>query len=193
MPAALDQSRHGIDQIKRIVLAMKDFSHPGDTKEHANINRGIESTVTVARNEWKYVADVELDLDEHLPAVPCIPSTINQAVLNIVVNAAHAIADVVEEGQKGKITIRTRATETDAVIEIEDTGGGIPDHIRERIFDPFFTTKEVGKGTGQGLAIAYSVIRERHAGSISVDSAPGRGTCFTITVPLVESTEEVAA
>lgn len=193
MPVALDQSRHGIDQIKKIVLAMKDFSHPGDTKEHANLNRSIESTVTVARNEWKYVADLELDLDETLPAVPCIPSTINQAVLNIVVNAAHAIADVVEEGEKGKITIRTRATEKHAIIEIEDTGGGIPEHARERIFDPFFTTKEVGKGTGQGLAIAYAVIKERHGGSIGVDSTPGRGTCFTITLPLVDSAEEVAA
>lgn len=193
MPAALTQSRHGIDQIKKIVLAMKDFSHPGDTKEHANLNKGIESTVTVARNEWKYVAEVELDLAASLPPVPCVPSAINQAVLNIVVNGAHAIADVVAEGEKGKITIRTRATEADAIIEIEDTGGGIPDDIRERIFDPFFTTKEVGKGTGQGLAIVYAVIKERHGGSISVESVSGVGTCFTITLPLIDSAEEVAA
>jgi signal transduction histidine kinase len=118
--------------------------------------------------------------------VHCSPAEFNQVVLNMVVNAAHAIADVVGDGGKGKgrIRVRTRADNDWAVVEISDTGSGMPAHIQQRIFDPFFTTKEVGKGTGQGLAIAHNVIVDKHGGTIKVSSAPGAGTTFTIRLPI---------
>jgi PAS domain S-box-containing protein len=193
MPVALQESRHGIDQIKKIVRAMKDFSHPGDSKEFVDLNKSIQSTLTVARNEWKYVANLELDLDENLPLVPCVPSAINQVVLNLIVNAAHAIGDVIAEGELGTLRVVTRRTKTVALIRIEDTGCGMSEDVRERIFDPFFTTKEVGKGTGQGLAIVYAVVREHHGGSISVESTPGKGTCFTVSLPLIDFQKEAVA
>ncbi len=192
LPAALDQSADGVEQIKRIVLAMKDFSHPGENREPADLCKAIRSTVTVARNEWKYLADLHLDLDEDLPAVPCVVSSINQALLNMIVNAAHAIDEASPEGAKGDIHIRAFADGPDAVIEIRDSGCGMTEQVRERIFDPFFTTKTVGKGTGQGLAIAYQVIVDLHGGSIRVDSKPGQGSCFTIRLPLTDSELEVA-
>ena len=163
------------------------FSHPGtDEKTNVDINRAIETTITVAKNEWKYVADVETDLDADLPVVPGLPGELNQVFLNLLVNAAHAIADVVGDGAngKGKITFSTRSAGDWAEIRIEDTGGGIPEAIRSRIFDPFFTTKELGKGTGQGLAIAHSVIVQKHGGKLWVNSDPGEGTTFFIKLPL---------
>jgi len=166
---------------------MKEFSHPGsDEKTPTDLNKAIENTVTVARNEWKYVADLATDFDETLPPVLCLPGEINQVILNMIVNASHAIADVVGDGANGKgnITIRTRKMKEWAEIAIEDTGAGIPEEIRQRIFDPFFTTKEVGKGTGQGLSIAHNVVVEKHGGSIDVASEPGKGTTFTIRLPL---------
>ena len=186
MPVALQQSRDGLEQIKKIVRAMKDFSHPGDDMEAVDVNHAIESTATVARNEWKYVAELELNLDPDLPRVICVPSALNQVILNLIVNSAHAIGDVVRDrnGEKGQIRIRTEVRGSDALIEVADTGCGIPRDICDRIFDPFFTTKEVGKGTGQGLAIAHSVITERHNGSINVSSEPGHGTTFTIELPI---------
>jgi PAS domain S-box-containing protein len=186
VPGAIQQSGAGIAQIKKIVQAMKEFSHPSDEMQMVNLNRSIESTVTVAKNEWKYVADVKLDLAEDLPAVACHPSEVNQVILNIVVNAAHAIGDVVktQKDTKGLITIVTRADGADVVVTISDTGGGIPQAIRDKVFDPFFTTKEVGKGTGQGLAIAHRIIVEHHEGSIAFDTEVGRGTRFTIRLPI---------
>ena len=198
VPASLQESRNGLDQVTKIVRAMKTFSHPGDEMEAADINNAIASTATVARNEWKYVADMEFDLDQALPSVVCVPSAINQVILNLIVNAAHAIGDVVrdQDGKKGKITINTSIDGNYAVIVIADTGCGMSKEIRDRIFDPFFTTKEVGKGTGQGLSIAHSVITERHNGSISVDTEPGEGTSFVLRLPLDgqgEETEEAVA
>jgi PAS domain S-box-containing protein len=186
MPDAIEQSGAGIAQIKKIVQAMKEFSHPSDELQLVNLNRSIESTVTVAKNEWKYVAEVSLDLAEDLPLVACHPSEINQVVLNIVVNAAHAIGDVVggQNGGKGRIAIATRAKGDDVIVTIEDTGGGIPDSIRDKIFDPFFTTKSVGKGTGQGLAIAHRIVVEHHEGSIGFESEVGKGTRFIIRLPI---------
>ena len=127
-----------------------------------------------------------MDLDAQMPAVHCSPAEFNQVVLNIVVNAAHAISDVVGDGGKGKgkITVRTRSEGEWAIVEISDTGAGMPPHIQQRIFDPFFTTKEVGKGTGQGLAIAHNVIVDKHGGTIKVASTPGAGTTFTIRLPI---------
>jgi len=190
IPRALSQSREGIGRVTHIVGAMKEFSHPGTLeKQPIDLNRAIDSTVTVARNEWKYVAELELDLDAALPAVPCLAGEFNQVVLNIVVNAAQALTGAQPEGsdELGTIRIRT-AREGDewAVIEISDTGPGMPEGIRSKIFDPFFTTKEVGKGTGQGLAIARSVVVDKHGGTIEAISQGGEGTTFRIRLPLGE-------
>ncbi|MBA3968298.1 MAG: PAS domain S-box protein, partial [Nitrospirales bacterium] len=160
IPAAIQQSLDGAERVSTIVRAMKVFSHPGTTeKKPIDLNQTIESTVTVARHEWKYVADVALHLDPTLPPIPCLPGEFNQVILNLLVNAAHAIEDVVgkAEGGKGTITISTRMQQDWVEIRIADTGTGIPENARHKIFDPFFTTKEVGKGTGQGLAIAHDV------------------------------------
>ena len=187
-PKAILQSIDGIGRISRIVRAMKEFSHPGtDSKTSIDLNKAIESTITVARNEWKYVAEMVTDLDPGLPVVPCLPAEINQVILNMIINAAHSIADSLKQNGsdgKGIITIASRATDNYAQISIGDTGTGIPEDIRSRIFDPFFTTKEVGKGTGQGLAIARSVVVDKHGGTITFDSEVGKGTMFVINLPL---------
>jgi PAS domain S-box-containing protein len=186
IPRALNQSLEGVDRVAKIVRAMKEFSHPAREKTATDLNRAIQSTVTVASNEWKYVAEIEMDLDTNLPSVHCSPAEFNQVVLNMIVNAAHAIADVVGDGGKGKgkIRVRTRPDGEYALVEISDSGIGMPAHIQQRIFDPFFTTKEVGKGTGQGLAIAHNVIVDKHGGTIKVSSSPGAGTTFTIRLPI---------
>jgi PAS domain S-box-containing protein len=187
IPQAIQQSLEGIERVTKIVQAMKVFSHPGmGHKIPIDLNRAIESTITVARNEWKHIAEVALDLDPALPLVPCLPDEINQVVLNLIVNAAHAIADVVDapSTEKGGIAVRTRQEPDGIVLSITDTGSGIPAAIRDRIFDPFFTTKAVGKGTGQGLAIAYDVIVRKHAGTITFDTVEGEGTTFIVRLPL---------
>src|SRR6185295_7978872 len=197
IPRALNQSLEGVDRVAKIVRAMKEFSHPAREKTATDLNRAIQSTITVASNEWKYVAEVEMDLDNNLPSVHCSPAEFNQVVLNMIVNAAHAISDVVGDGGKGKgkIRVKTRPEGEWALIEISDTGAGMPAHVQQRIFEPFFTTKEVGKGTGQGLAIAHNVIVDKHGGTIKVASAPGKGTTFTIRLPIggMKSESEGAA
>ncbi|MEW6660230.1 MAG: PAS domain S-box protein [Thermodesulfobacteriota bacterium] len=188
IPAAISQSLEGVERVAKIVRAMKDFSHPGAAEKQAvDLNKALASTITVAHNEWKYVAEMITDLDPSLPLVPCRPDELNQVFLNIILNAAHAIADVVgrEPAAKGTITIKTRRNGDWAEIAISDTGGGIPEEIRSRIFDPFFTTKEVGKGTGQGLAISHSVIVDKHGGAIDFETEPGQGTTFLIRLPMV--------
>ena len=197
IPHALQQSLEGVTRIAKIVQAMKDFAHPGSNeKKAADLNRAIESTITVARNEWKYVADVETHFDETLPLVPCLLGEFNQVILNMTINASHAIADVVGDGAKGKgkITITTANIANEwAEIRISDTGTGIPPHVRRRIFDPFFTTKDVGKGTGQGLAISHHVIVEKHKGQLSFETEMGQGTTFILRLPLIEPVPEPAA
>jgi two-component system, NtrC family, sensor kinase len=185
IPRAVDQALEGVERVVRIVRAMKEFSHPASEEHGAiDLNHAIENTVLVSRNEWKYVADLETRLDPSLPPVPCFPGEINQVILNLVVNAAHAIADVVgESGQKGKIIVQTRALGQEVEIRVQDTGTGIPEDLRAKVFDPFFTTKPVGKGTGQGLAIAYSVVVEKHRGSITLESTVGEGTTFIVRLP----------
>ena len=187
IPPAIEQTLEGVERIGKIVRAMKEFSHPGQEEKSAiDINKAIESTITVARNEWKYVAEMVTDFDAALPAVPCLPGEFNQVILNLIINAAHAIGDVIDSQstEKGVIRITTRKKENFAEVIISDTGGGIPEAIRQRIFDPFFTTKEIGKGTGQGLAIAHTVIIEKHGGTLNLDSTEGEGTTFTICLPL---------
>jgi len=165
---------------------MKEFSHPG-TKEKVplDLNHAIESTIIVARSEWKYVAELETDFDPSLPMIPCLPGEFNQVILNLIVNAAHAIADVTQKGgpEKGLISVQTRDTADSVEVRIRDTGTGIPEEVRSRIFDPFFTTKEIGKGTGQGLAIARSVVVDKHNGSIQVETEDGKGTTFIVRLP----------
>ncbi len=187
VPRALEQSLDGVGRIATIVQAMKEFSHPGTTEmTYADLNQCILSTITVSRNEWKYVAEVDTDLDMALPDVKCLPGELNQVFLNIIVNAAHAISDVVEQhgGEKGRIFIRTQCTGTHVEVSIGDTGTGIPEKIVDRIFDPFFTTKEVGKGTGQGLSIARNVVVDKHGGTLSVISESGKGATFLISIPI---------
>lgn len=187
IPKAIEQSLEGISRVRKLVLAMKDFAHPGKKeKTPCDINKAVESTVTISRNEWKYVADVVLDLQPDLPLVHCVKDEINQVILNIIVNAAHAVADVVnrEAGEKGTITIQTRSEDDHVKISISDTGTGIPEEIIHRIFDPFFTTKEVGRGTGQGLTIAHDIIVNKHGGRITVDSEAGKGSTFTVWLPV---------
>lgn len=185
-PRAIDQSLDGARRVAQIVRAMKEFSHPDSAEKTASdLNRAIESTITVARSEWKYVADIATDFDETLPLVVCYPGDINQVILNLVVNAAHAIHDKFKNDEKGQIKVSTRTRGEFAEIAIGDNGTGVPENIRNRIFDPFFTTKDVGKGTGQGLAFAHSVIVKKHGGKIWFETEPGRGTTFFINLPVV--------
>ena len=184
-PGAFERATNGIERIAAIVSAMKDFAHPdGRTKCPADINRAIQATLTIANNECKYVADIETYFGD-IPPVCCHVGDINQVILNLLINAAHSIADVVGSGgNRGRITVQT-AHEGDFVrVDLSDTGSGIPADIRDRIFDPFFTTKEVGRGSGQGLAISRSIVVEKHGGSISVESEVGKGTTFTIRLPI---------
>ncbi len=187
IPAAFHDIAEGLKRITDIVSSVKRFAHPGkDSTAYTDLNEAILSTITVSTNEWKYVADVETDFDPDLPKVPCVASAINQVILNLIVNAAHTIADLTENGaqRKGKITITTRTLGDFVEIRVSDTGKGIPEEFRNRIFDPFFTTKDVGKGTGQGLAIARTIITETHHGSIEFETDLGRGTTFIIKLPL---------
>jgi PAS domain S-box-containing protein len=189
IPQAFAEATEGVGRITRIVKAMKEFSHPEtDQKSATDINHAIESTVTVARNEWKYVAELELNLDPELPLVPCLPGELNQVILNLVINAAHAIEEAKEkrgDREKGLITVSTSVEVDWAVIRITDTGTGIPNTIRNRIFDPFFTTKRVGRGTGQGLAISHSVIVDKHHGKLHFTTEENVGTTFIIELPLI--------
>jgi PAS domain S-box-containing protein len=195
IPQALAETLEGVERVAKIIRAMKEFSHPGGKeKAPTNLNKAIESTVTVARNEWKYVADMKLELDDRLPYVDCFLGEFNQAVLNLIVNAAHAIGDVVSltPGAKGLITILTRDDGDFAEVRVTDTGTGIPEAVRPKIFDPFFTTKDVGKGTGQGLAIVYGAIVNRLGGSVNFETEVGRGTTFILRLPVKPRTKTEA-
>lgn len=187
IPNAIAQTLDGVDRVAEIVRAMKDFSHPGsEDKSPTDLNRAIESTITVCRSRWKYVADLETDFEEGLPAVPCLVGEFNQVILNMIVNAADAIGDIVGDGDsgKGRIIVSTRLDGAFVEIRVVDTGGGIPEKIQIKVFDPFFTTKEVGQGTGQGLAISHDVIVNKHGGTITFEVDPGVGTTFIVRVPL---------
>jgi PAS domain S-box-containing protein len=187
IPRALDQTQEGVAHVARIVQAMKEFSHPGGReKTLIDLHRAMENTITIARNEWKEVARVEMDLDPEMPPVPCLPGELNQVLLNLLVNATHAIAEkrTATLGDLGLITVRTRRTLGQAEIQIEDSGSGIPEAIRGKIFDPFFTTKPLGKGTGQGLSIAHAVIVQKHGGTLTFQTEVGKGTTFFIRLPL---------
>ena len=185
VPRAIAEGLDGARRVANIVRAMKDFSHPdSDDKTETDLNKGIASTITVARNEWKYVADVTTIFDDTLPPVVCYPGEVNQVILNVIVNAAHSIKEKVKDGDKGTITVITRKRDQSVEIAISDTGMGIPESIQSRIYEPFFTTKDVGKGTGQGLSFAHSVVVKKHQGKIWFETEPGCGTTFFIQLPI---------
>ena len=194
VPRAIDQGLEGTRRVAKIVRAMKDFSHPDSAEKTAtDLNKAIESTVTVARNEWKYVAELTTEFAPDLPPVVCYPGEVEQVILNLLVNSAHAVKEKVKDGKKGQITIKTRKCGEMAEITIADSGTGIPEAIRSKVFDPFFTTKDVGKGTGQGLALAYGVVVKKHGGKIWFESEEGKGTTFYIHLPIKMATAMAAA
>jgi PAS domain S-box-containing protein len=183
VPRALEMVLEGLGRVTGIVRSMKEFAYPHTAEMvSVDLNQAIRSTLTIARGEYKYVAELETELQE-LPSVRCHIGDINQVVLNLVVNAAHAIADRKLE-DRGRISVRTHQDGDDVIIAVEDTGGGIPEHLHERIYDPFFTTKAVGSGTGQGLSIARTIIVDRHHGELWFDSRAGVGTTFFIRLPI---------
>ncbi len=186
IPRAMNQMIEGLARVATIVRGMKEFSHVDRSNEKSpgDLNRALESTLIVARNELKYVADVETEFGQ-LPPVICHLGDLNQVFLNLLVNAAQAIEDVVKgTGKLGKITVRTRPDGDCVEVTIADSGTGIPPEAREKIFDPFFTTKGVGKGTGQGLALARTIVVEKHGGTLTFETEMGKGTTFLVRLPL---------
>lgn len=179
IPALMNESREGITRVRKIVQDLKDFSRTdtGLEWQWTNLHQGIDSTLNIVNNEIKYKADVIRRYGQ-LPDVECLPSQINQVVMNLIVNAAHAI----EKG-RGTISITTSVVGEEVQIEIADTGTGIAAENLSRIFDPFFTTKPIGQGTGLGLSLSYGIM-QKHGGSISVSSIPGQGTTFTLRLPV---------
>ncbi len=187
IPLALAQTLEGIQRVAGIVKTMKDFSHmgPGSLAKE-DLNNAVETTVTISKSEWKYVAEMKTELDGELPLVSCYIGDIKQVILNLILNAAHTLNEKQAKGHGGMgcITIRTFAEGEDAVLEIGDTGLGIPTESRDRVFDHFFTTKEVGRGTGQGLSMAWQTVVEKHGGTISFHTETGKGTVFTVKLPI---------
>lgn len=186
VPSAIQESVEGIERVINIVRAMKEFAHPGgSSKVTTDLNQAIRSTVTISRNRWKYAAELEMELDPSLPCVEVLPAEINQVFLNLIVNAGDAIAEKQRDSdEQGLITVRTKQEGEQVVIEIADTGAGIPESIQHRVFDPFFTTKDVGKGTGQGLSICHDIVINKHGGRIEFESIAGVGTTFLIQLPI---------
>jgi len=188
IPKAIRQTLEGVARVSKIVGAMKDFAHPGDeAATNVDLHRTIENTITVSQGEWKNMANLETELAPDLPMVPCFPGEISQVLLNLVVNAAHAIEarrSVSDAAELGLIRIGTRLLPGEVELWVSDNGTGIPAEIRDRIFDPFFTTKSVGKGSGQGLAIVRAIITQKHKGRILLESTPGKGSTFRIFLPL---------
>ncbi|MET0388923.1 MAG: ATP-binding protein [Polyangiales bacterium] len=184
-PRAFETTLQGVTRVSAIVAALKTFAHPQHDKSMVDLNKAVEDTLTVAKGEYKYVAEVSTELGD-IPLVLCHGSDINQVLLNLVVNAAHAVSDGQTEGEpaRGRIVVKTVQDGSDVVLSVSDSGCGIPEDIRHRIFDPFFTTKEVGRGTGQGLTISYNLIVEKHGGSLSFESEVGRGTTFFVRLPI---------
>jgi PAS domain S-box-containing protein len=186
---AIEQSLDGLQRVAMIVRAVRDFSHPAsDNMCPTDINKAIETMAAEASNKWKSIAELETRLDRDLPLVPCLAAEFNQIILNLIVNAAEAIAAVVpDRASKGRIRIITSAFKDWAEIRVEDNGIGIPEGIQNRIFEPFFTTKEFGRGSGQGLSLAHTLIEKRLGGEIRLESKAGEGTTFIIRLPIVPS------
>jgi signal transduction histidine kinase len=192
IPLAIRQSLEGVEHVASIVGAMKEFSHPGtEQKQAVDLNHVIEGAIVLCRNEWKYVARLDTDFDAELPQVYCLSSDINRVIVNLVINAAHAIAEASPHGDdfRRAITIRTRRDGDWAEIRVEDTGCGIPEEIHGRVFEPFFTTKDVGQGTGQGLSIVHAIVVEKHGGTVHFETKMNEGTTFIVRLPIDGRTE----
>jgi PAS domain S-box-containing protein len=191
IPKAMDQMLDGVARVANIVRAMKEFSHVDRSSEKApsDLNKALESTLIVARSELKYVAEVETEFGK-VPPVVCHLGDLNQVFLNLLINAAHAIGEVVKEsGQRGRVVVRTRKMGDQVEISVSDSGCGIPEAVQQKIFDPFFTTKEVGKGTGQGLTLARAIVVEKHGGTLTFETEVGRGTTFFVRLPIDSARE----
>jgi signal transduction histidine kinase len=176
-----------VQRISKIVQAMKEFAHPGYIDQRpGDLNRALQTALIIAQGEYKYIADVETDFGE-LPLVLCHINDITQVFLNLLVNAAHAIEAVGDRSKRGTVRVATRLVRNDTAVQIDvsDTGCGISSEDRHRVLDPFFTTKEVGKGTGQGLTIARSIVVDKHLGSLTFESECGEGTTFSIVLPVI--------
>jgi len=184
---AIGDSQEGLERIAAIVAAMKDFAHMGsEGASLTDLNRLVRSATTLSRSEWKHVAEVQLDLDTGLPPVPCRGGDITQVLINLIVNAAQAIAESVprDAPRKGHICVSTRAEGDNVIVEVADDGPGIPAEAQSRIFEPYFTTKKAGEGTGQGLHISRNLIMHRNNGELTFESAQGKGATFRIRLPL---------
>ena len=189
VPGSIERIEEGLQRVTTIVRAMKEFAHPGSRdKQAADLNRALEATLLIARTEYKHVATIDLHCG-NIPQVLCNVGELSQAFLNLIVNSAHALADAGRDCETGWIKIRTQFVDRSVELTFEDNGCGIPEELVTRIYDPFFTTKEIGRGTGQGLAIARSIIVDKHDGSIGVVSAPHIGTCFTLRLPVCNIAE----
>ena len=189
IPRALAQSTDGLRQVTRIVAALRHFAHGGKERQKLDLNKAIEDAVLVSRSQWKTVADVRMDLDPSLPLVNCVTAEIKQALLNLIMNAGQAVgeaarSDVGPASKRGLISVTSARNNGVVEVRVSDNGPGIPEEIREQIFDPFFTTRDVGQGTGQGLTLAYASIVNRHGGRLSFETRTGKGTTFTISLPL---------
>lgn len=191
IPKSIEQSSDGLQRVTTIVRAMKSFSHASEGEfSFADLREAIESTVTICRNEWKYQAEMDIDIPTTLPAIPLILDEFNQVILNLVVNGAHAIESKREKNddpELGRIGIKVEKAGDMVSVEVSDSGCGIPKRLQEKVFEPFFTTKAVGKGTGQGLSIVYSVIVEKHKGKVELSSIEGEGTRFRLMLPLAQA------
>ena len=186
-PCAIEQALEGVERVAEIVKAMKEFSHPGSIElAPTDLNRVIEATALISKNKWKYVADLKTSLDSELPAVACVAGELSQVFLNLIINAADAIGDAIKGGgpKKGTIWIASRCDGDFAEVRVRDSGTGIPPAVRSKIFDPFFTTKDVGQGSGQGLAISYAIVVQKHHGTIEFETTLGAGTTFIIRLPI---------
>lgn len=196
IPRALSQAREGVRRVGEIVSAVKSFAHPGSgEREPTDLNAIVATTLALSRNEWKYVAATATDLEPDLPTVPCFRSEIQQAVLALIIHAAHAVADTSHErpgGEPGQINIRTRSAGADIELSVSDTGPGIPDAVKPRVFDPFFSIREGGLGSGQGLSFVYDVVVKKHGGSIRFESEVGRGTTFYLRLPQAGTPQEAS-
>jgi signal transduction histidine kinase len=198
VPCSLSEAVEGVRRVKKIINAMNIFARTaGPTKTAYDVNNAVRDALTITRHEWKHIATTELFLEENLPPVPCYPEELSHCLLNLIVNAVHAIADAKElrnsNGDKGVITISTRRHEDAVEIRVGDSGTGIPENIQHRVFEPFFTTKKVGRGSGQGLSTVYQMIAQHMGGTVSFDSYADKGTVFKITLPLTSNDDDIEA
>lgn len=184
IPHATQQSLDGINQVARIVLSMKEFSHPGGKeKTTTDINRVLSNVIVISRNEWKHYAELVEKFDPEIPHIPCYINEVNQVFLNLIVNAVQAIQEAGRKPSEGEITVKTTSLDDNILISISDNGTGIAKENRSKIFNPFFTTKEVGKGTGQGLSITHEIVTVRHGGRIWFETETRKGTTFHVLLP----------